>query len=83
MSKQLKGEILYTFFESLNIEVHCTLNPTNDELLEPFWKEFGPFDDEANPKLDNVASKDEGEKESESDDAQSSFTSPQCPKTSD
>ncbi|CAA2936507.1 Hypothetical predicted protein [Olea europaea subsp. europaea] len=35
------------------------LNPIDDELLEPFWKESGPFDDEANPKLDNVASKDE------------------------
>ncbi|CAA3028198.1 Hypothetical predicted protein [Olea europaea subsp. europaea] len=26
----------------------------DDELLKPFWKEFGPFDDEADPKLDNV-----------------------------
>ncbi|CAA2933747.1 Hypothetical predicted protein [Olea europaea subsp. europaea] len=67
----------------LPIEVHCTLNPTDDELLEPFWKESGPFDSEADPKLEKVASKDEGEKDSESDDAQSSFTRPQCPKTSD
>ncbi|XP_022895266.1 uncharacterized protein LOC111409451 [Olea europaea var. sylvestris] len=60
MSKQLRGETLCTFFESSNIEVHCTLNPTDDELLEPFWKESGPFDSEADPKLEKVASKDEG-----------------------
>ncbi|CAA2979799.1 Hypothetical predicted protein [Olea europaea subsp. europaea] len=51
---------------AIMMEVHCMLNPTDDELLEPFWKEFRPFDDEADPKLDNVASKDEGEKESQS-----------------
>ncbi|CAA3013947.1 Hypothetical predicted protein, partial [Olea europaea subsp. europaea] len=63
---------------NIQIEVHCTLNPTDDGLLELFWKESRPFDDEVDPKLDNVASKDEGEKESESDDAQSSLTRPQC-----
>ncbi|CAA2949068.1 Hypothetical predicted protein [Olea europaea subsp. europaea] len=65
------------------MEVHYTLNPTDDELLEPFWKESRPFDDKVDPKLDNVASKDEGKKESQSDDAQSSFAHPQCPKTFD
>ncbi|CAA2979161.1 Hypothetical predicted protein [Olea europaea subsp. europaea] len=74
---------LHGFPFAIMIEVHCTLNPTDDELLEPFWKESGPFDSEADPKLEKVASKDEGEKDSESDDAQSSFTRPQCPKTSD
>ncbi|CAA2949061.1 Hypothetical predicted protein [Olea europaea subsp. europaea] len=54
---------LHEFSLAIMMEVHYTLNPIDDELLEPFWKESGPFDDEADPKLDNVASKDEGEKE--------------------
>ncbi|CAA2963439.1 Hypothetical predicted protein [Olea europaea subsp. europaea] len=82
-SSQLYPYSLHGFSLAVMIEVHCTLNPTNDELLKPFWKEFRPFDDEADPKMYNVASKDEGEKKSESDDALSSFARPQCPKTSD
>jgi hypothetical protein len=65
------------------IEVHRTLNPTDDELLEPFWKESGPFVDDTDPNLDNVAFENDGGQNTESDDASSRKGDPQCAKTSD
>lgn len=38
------------------------LNSADDELIEPFWQESRPFDDEIDPKLDNVAIEDNGGK---------------------